>query len=115
MLMVEHTGRISGLPRFVCLEVVDRRKPGVIVVASGFGVRAQWYQNLEANPTCRVSIGSRVGVPARARILSDGEGEEAMKRYQDQHPVSWRQLRGALEHAVRQRVDTLPMVELSLA
>lgn len=114
MLMVEHTGRISGLPRFVCLEVVERRTPGVIVVASGFGRRAHWYQNLEAHPTCRVSIGARVGEPARARMMSDEDGEAALRRYRDKHPIVWRQLRGALEQAVHQRVDNLPMVELRL-
>jgi len=113
--MLEHTGRISGLPRFVCLEVVDRRRPSVIVVANGFGSRAQWYQNLEANPMCRISIGTQVSVPAHARIMSDVEGEAAIKRYQAKHPIAWRRLRRAIEHAVHQRVDTLPAVELSLA
>jgi deazaflavin-dependent oxidoreductase (nitroreductase family) len=114
MIMVEHTGRISGLPRFVCLEVAERQGPNVVIVASGFGRQAQWYQNLEAHPLCRVSIGSRVSASARARFMSDIESEAAIKRYQAKHPIAWRQLRGAIEHATHQRVHTLPMVEISL-
>ena len=115
VLMVEHIGRKSGLARFVCLEVVERSDSDVVVVASGFGPHAQWYRNLKAHPACRVSIGNRVAVPARARMMSDDEAEATIARYRRQHPVAWRRLRGAIEHAVQQSVDSLPMVELVLA
>ena len=115
MLMVEHVGRKSGLARFVCLEVVERSGSDVVVVASGFGPHAQWYQNLKAHPACRVSIGNRVAVPARARMMSDEEADATIARYQQRHPVAWQRLRGAIERAVQHPVDGLPMVELLLA
>ncbi|WP_292652137.1 nitroreductase family deazaflavin-dependent oxidoreductase, partial [Nocardioides sp.] len=59
MLMLEHIGRRSGVPRYVCLEVVERPSEHEIVVVSGFGTEAQWYRNLQAEPACRVSIGKR--------------------------------------------------------
>lgn len=98
----------------MCLEVADRQATDTIVVASGFGTQAPWYQNLQAHRRCRVSIGARVNLPARARFMSEVENEAAIERYREKHPIAWRRLRGTLEHAIQQRVDTLPMVELSL-
>ena len=112
--MVEHVGRTSGLPRYVCLEVVDRPSPDTVLVASGFGERSQWYRNLRAQPACHVSLGARTRVPARARLMSDEESAAALARYRMAHPRAWRALRGAIEHAVGHPVSGLPMVELTL-
>lgn len=113
MLMLQHTGRNTGEPRFVCLEVVARPAPNRIVVVSGFGERAQWYRNLQADPVCRVSIGRRRDVPAHARMMTDEESADALEHYQQAHPVAWKRLRGAIEEAVGAPVATLPMVELT--
>lgn len=114
VLMLEHRGRASGVPRFVCLEVVDRPSADKIIVASGFGAQAQWYRNLQANPTCRVSVGWNSGLPARARLMSEEESAEPLLRYQQAHPRVWRRLRGVIEEAIDQPVTGLPMVELRL-
>jgi deazaflavin-dependent oxidoreductase (nitroreductase family) len=115
ILMLEHVGRTSGLPRYVCLEVVDRPSPTTLVVVSGFGARADWYRNLAAHPECRVSTGRRRGVPTQARLMSDDEAAAALAQYQRAHPRAWDQLRGVIEHAVGHPVVGLPMVELTLA
>ncbi len=115
ILMLEHVGRTSGLPRYVCLEVVERPSPTTIVIVSGFGTSAQWYRNLRAHPGCRVSVGRRRDVPARGRLLPDAEAAAALDRYREAHPRAWRQLRGAIEAAVGHPVQGLPMVELTLA
>ncbi|QKT08856.1 nitroreductase family deazaflavin-dependent oxidoreductase [Gordonia sp. X0973] len=114
MLLLEHTGRKSGLPRYVCLEVVERPAADRIVIVSGFGEKAQWYQNLRRHPDCHVSIGGRRDIPARARMMSDDESGAALQDYQRAHPQAWKRLRGAIEAAVGASVDTLPMVELTL-
>lgn len=114
VLMVEHVGRRSGLSRYVCLEVVGRPSPDTIVVASGFGERAQWYQNLRANPDCHVTLGRRRS-PAHARFLSEQEASAALASYQRTNPRAWQRLRGIIEQAVGHPVDRLPMVELRLA
>ena len=114
MLMLEHVGRRSGRPRYVCLEVVSRPRRDRLVVVSGFGTGSQWYQNLQARPTCRVSIGRRRDVSAAARFLTDAESAEALTDYQRAHPRAWRHLRHAIERAVGHPVDSLPMVELDL-
>jgi deazaflavin-dependent oxidoreductase (nitroreductase family) len=113
VIMLEHRGRKSGLPRFVCLEVVERPTPDTIVIVSGFGQRAQWYRNLRADPECYLSSGRRRRVPAYARLMPDRESADALARYKQRNPRAWRRLRGAIEHAVGRSVDGLPMVELS--
>lgn len=114
IFMLEHTGRESGLARYVCLEVVERPTPDMLIVASGFGTRSQWYQNLQTQPACRVSIGARVGVPARARMMTEPESDAALLRYQHAHPGAWRRLRGAIDAVGDVSADQLPMVELTL-
>ncbi|MFE6648168.1 nitroreductase family deazaflavin-dependent oxidoreductase [Nocardioides sp. NPDC057772] len=114
MLMLEHVGRRSGVARYVCLEVVERPTSHEIVVVSGFGTGAQWYQNLLAEPSCRVSIGTRTSVAARARFLSEEKSAAALGRYQQAHPKAWQRLRGAIETAVGHEVEGLPMVNLKL-
>ncbi len=69
LLMLEHTGRTSGLQRHVALEIVDHPTPGGYIVVSGFGDRAQWFRNVEANPQVHVGPGSRKPVPALAHRL----------------------------------------------
>lgn len=114
ILMLEHLGRTSGQARYVCLEVVERSGPSVILVASGFGTQAQWYRNLRVHPDCFVSIGTRSRVPARARFLSGQESVDAIGRYRDAHPRAWKHLHGAIESVAGGPVETLPMVEFTL-
>lgn len=114
ILMLEHTGRSSGLPRYVCLEVVDRPSPDVIVIVSGFGESSQWYRNLQQNPACKVYRGGAKPVSATARMMSETESDATLKRYQQQHPQAWNRLRGMIEEAVGVPVTTLPMVSLHL-
>jgi deazaflavin-dependent oxidoreductase (nitroreductase family) len=115
ILMLEHTGRRSGQARFACLEVVARPGPERVIIVSGFGERAEWYRNLQADPSCTVSIGRLRRVPARARFMTADEASAALDRYQQAHPAAWDRLRQAIEKAVGHPVDQLPMVELLLA
>ncbi|MTE16788.1 nitroreductase family deazaflavin-dependent oxidoreductase [Nocardia aurantiaca] len=115
MLMLQHTGRRSGAERFVVLEVVDRPAPDQIVIVSGFGTRAQWYRNIEADPRVRVWIGARRRIPATATPMSTEESATALGHYIDHHPVAWKRLRATIEQATGRPVDTLPMVRLRLS
>lgn len=70
MMLITHTGRKSGLPRRTMVEYF--KMDGVKYVASGFGSRAQWYRNIEADP--HVTIQTADGVErVKARRLTDGE------------------------------------------
>lgn len=115
VLMLEHTGRTSGRARFVCLEVVEHPAQQRYVIVSGFGTKAQWYQNLTADPHCFVSVGRARRRAATARFMSEDEAASALERYQRVRPREWDALRSSIEKAVGTTVDTLPMVELTLA
>jgi deazaflavin-dependent oxidoreductase (nitroreductase family) len=114
VLMLEHTRRRSGQARFVCLEVVDRPAPERVVIVSGFGERAAWYQNLLADHTRFISIGRLRRIPAQARFITSAEASAALDRHQHAHPRAWDRLREAIEKAVGQPVGQLPMAELLL-
>lgn len=115
LLMLEHRGRRSGQPRYVCLEVVERPATDRLVVVSGFGSNAQWYQNLQSHQDCFVSIGRLRRSAAIARFMSAAESAAALGRYAQAHPAAWNRLKSAIEQAVGHRVTELPMVELTLS
>lgn len=101
LLMLEHKGRSSGERRFVVLEVVDHPAPGQYVVVSGFGVGAQWYRNIQADPRVKVSIGLRRSMPATATPMTDAESAAALARYAQHHPKTWTKLRTTIEYGRR--------------
>jgi deazaflavin-dependent oxidoreductase (nitroreductase family) len=119
LLMLEHVGRKSGERRYVVLEVIDKPEPGTYVVVSGFGRRAQWYRNVEADPHVRVYLRSRRPAAAEARPLDAEEAAAALRRYASAHPHAWDSLRPVLEETLGARIDDtgteLPMVALRLA
>ncbi len=115
MMMLQHTGRTSGQARYVCLEVVERPAADRMIIASGFGTRAQWYRNLLADPRCRLSSGRHRDVAAIARPMNETESDQALAHYAQDHPAAWRRLRAGIEKAGGHPVDRLPMVELTLA
>ncbi|MGH3436950.1 MAG: nitroreductase family deazaflavin-dependent oxidoreductase [Sciscionella sp.] len=114
LLMLEHIGRKSGARRFVVLEVVEHLSHDEYVIVAGFGTRAQWYRNILANPTVRVSSGFLRGVAAKAIPMTGEESAAALRRYEELHPKAWANLRAAIEAAVGHPVEGLPMVKLRL-
>lgn len=114
ILMLEHVGRTSGEPRYVCLEIIEHPAADRFVIVSGFGERAQWYRNLRAEPRCFVSTGRARRAPALARLMTSEESATTLDRYRVLHPRNWEVLRGAIEKAIGRPVTELPMVELTL-
>jgi deazaflavin-dependent oxidoreductase (nitroreductase family) len=57
VLLMETTGRKSGLPRITPLQYDEI--DGTIYVGSARGVKADWFQNLAANPNVKLKVGSR--------------------------------------------------------
>ncbi len=85
-MLVTHRGRVTGRTRRTALEVVGREYGGYLA-ASGFGPRAQWYQNIRHDPHVTVQIGWR-RAPATARLLTAEESADAMVRYARRHPAA---------------------------
>jgi len=92
MVHLTHTGRKSGLAREVVLEVVRYWEPSnTYVVASAWGEKADWYQNVRAAPEVWIKVG-RLSSPAIARALSVEESERALLEYSADHPTALRYL-----------------------
>lgn len=118
ILMLEHIGRKSGARRNAVLEVIDHPSPDTYIVASGFGVKAQWYRNVTVNPRVRVYAGSRKPAPATARVLDQNQADRALASYRSRHAQAWKQFKSVLEETLGAPItdegSPLPMVELQL-
>lgn len=118
ILMLEHIGRKTGAPRYVVLEVLEHSSPDTYVVASGFGRKAQWFRNLQANPGVRVYAGSHAPRRATARVLDQHEADRALAGYLSRHRKAWEKMRPVLEETlgvpITETDTALPMVELRL-
>jgi deazaflavin-dependent oxidoreductase (nitroreductase family) len=57
VLLLETTGRKSGLPRVTPLQYDEI--DGIIYVGSARGVKADWFQNLLVDPSVKLTVGSR--------------------------------------------------------
>ncbi|WP_212910103.1 nitroreductase family deazaflavin-dependent oxidoreductase [Streptomyces sp. TS71-3] len=119
LLVLHHTGRVSGLDRTVVLEVValDREVPAW-TLASGFGPTADWYRNLKESPRTTIQVGSH-RVPVTAHFLSAEEGGRIMARYAPRHPRVARRLCAFMgfevdgsEDSFRRAGERIPFVRL---
>jgi deazaflavin-dependent oxidoreductase (nitroreductase family) len=118
LLMLEHIGRKSGARRNVVLEVIERPAPETFVVASGFGAKAQWFRNVQANPRVRVYVGSHAPAPATARVLDQDEVDRVLAGYRAKRPRTWAGFKQVLEETLGEPIPDvgapLPLVELRL-
>ena len=89
-LCLEHLGRTSGLTRRTVLEVIahDGGKP---VVPVAFGATTDWYRNLLARPSARITWGGVAG-PVTAHVLDETEATEVLVRYVADHGWAARSL-----------------------
>jgi len=91
-LMFRHIGRKSGLPRYTVVEVV-RHDPSTdtYIIASGWGEKADWFQNIQQEPEVVLYSGRRQ-MAARAARLSLAEATGALKDYAGRHPLAFHKL-----------------------
>jgi deazaflavin-dependent oxidoreductase (nitroreductase family) len=73
-LYLTTTGRRSGQPRRI--EIWFTQHEGCYYLVAEHGRKAQWVQNLLADPAVRVRVGTR-RFPARARVL-DPQGDRGL-------------------------------------
>lgn len=91
-LRLTTVGRHSGRPRSVVLEVVRyEAKTGTCYVASGFGEKAAWLNNLTQNPAVSVQVGSR-RFQGRAERLGCEAVAAELEDYVRRHPRAARML-----------------------
>jgi deazaflavin-dependent oxidoreductase (nitroreductase family) len=91
-LLLTHTGRKSGLPRYAAIEVMRRDKASdTYIVAAGFGEKSDWYLNLQKNPQAEIQCGFR-RVKVTARRLPQEEAEREIRDYARRFPLALRAL-----------------------
>ena len=91
-LLLHHAGRKSGQERQAVIEVVCYDKhAGTWIVASGFGPKSDWYQNLRHRPQATIQFGRR-RFTVTTHFLSPEEGADIMADYASRHPRAARRL-----------------------
>lgn len=91
-LLLNHIGRKSGQPRQVVLEVTGHDEAtGTYFVASGFGPKSQWYQNLQQTTAVSIQVG-RKKMPVTANLLAPEESGKTMVAYAHNHPKAAKNL-----------------------
>lgn len=98
VMVLTTRGRKSGEPRFTPIEY--RRHGSKLYVISGWGVEAQWVQNLLHTPDAAVKIG-RKHYAVRASLVTDSaEAARALYMFRQASPVLSR-LGGAVPISLR--------------
>jgi len=93
-LMLTHTGRKSGLARQTVVEVVQHDKgTDTYYIVSGWGEKADWYQNIRHTPEVSIQVGSRK-FQTRAEFIPQEKATGIMQIYAQEHPVAFSELSG---------------------
>jgi deazaflavin-dependent oxidoreductase (nitroreductase family) len=120
-LMFEHTGRKSGLTRYAVVEVVwHDPSTDSYYIASGWGEKADWFQNIQQDPQVMLHTGRR-HMPATAVHLSVDDATAVLLNYATRHPVAFKNLSKlmvgrtleACESDCRLLAESVPMVRLN--
>jgi deazaflavin-dependent oxidoreductase (nitroreductase family) len=91
-LLLNHVGRKSGLPRQAVVEVVRHDEASdTYVIASGFGERSQWFQNVMEQPEVTIQVGRRKLAVTAERLSREAAGDE-MVDYARRHAGAARNL-----------------------
>ncbi|WP_030902445.1 nitroreductase family deazaflavin-dependent oxidoreductase [Streptomyces sp. NRRL F-5126] len=121
LMLLTHTGRSSGLPRQVVVEITGRVPgTGAYHLASGFGPTSQWYRNIQHTPHVTIQVG-RHRTKAVARPMTPEESGRAMAEYAPLHPRTARRLMavcgietdGSTEDYYAIGRDHIPFVEIT--
>jgi deazaflavin-dependent oxidoreductase (nitroreductase family) len=120
-LMMTHTGRISGLARRVVLEVMRHDEAAdAYIVASGWGEKSDWFQNISKTPQVEINVGRR-HFRALAQRLPLDEAVDEVLDYARRHPTAIRQLGRMIGYQVehtpegyRALVAVMPIVAIRL-
>jgi deazaflavin-dependent oxidoreductase (nitroreductase family) len=87
-----HTGRSSGLPRYVVLEVV-KYDPSIetYYIAAAWGEKSDWVKNIRAEPHVQVQVARRK-MDMLAEQLSPDQGAAVILDYAQRHPSAMKNL-----------------------
>ena len=117
-LMLTHTGRKSGMPHETIIEVVrHNRETDIYYVASGWGERSDWFQNIRKSPKVKVRVGLKQ-FSATATVVDQASEIEILRTYIQHHPIAFKELSRlflgerlqADATGARRMAETMPMV-----
>ena len=92
-LLLTHIGRKTGLPHQTVVEVVQHdRATETYYVVSGWGEKANWYQNIMAKPKVTIQVRNQK-LAAIAERVSPDNGAQIMLDYARKHPLPYALLR----------------------
>ena len=91
-LKITHTGRVSGEPRHLVLEVVKYEPSSeTYYIAAAWGEQSDWVKNIRANPRVEVQVGRRK-MDMVAGQLTPEQGEIVILDYAQRHPTAMKSL-----------------------
>ena len=91
-LMLTHKGRKSGNTYQTVIEVVRfDQKTDTFYAVSGWGKKADWYQNIHADPQVVINVGRRK-LKVHAREIPLPEAVDIFDEYTRQHPLAFKEL-----------------------
>lgn len=112
LLMIEHTGRKTGARRYAVVEVIGRPRPGTYIVPAL--PWAQWYRNIQASPSVRISVGGRSLAPATARPLAADQKPAVLDGYAQRHPRMYATMSSLFEETLGGSLADAPMLALEM-
>ena len=99
-LLLNHTGRKSGLPRQVVIEVpYYDANTNTYYVNSGFGPKSDWYRNILKQPENTIQVGNKT-YPIRAEVLTPDEGAKIMLKFVKAYPWEAKSIARAVGYTV---------------
>ncbi len=117
-LMLTHTGRKSGIHHQTVIEVVRHDKEtDAYYAVSGWGAKADWYQNIQNDPRVTLHVGGR-SFQAQAQFIPIVRAIEVLEDYIARHPLAFKELSllflgertTADREAARRLAEKMPMV-----
>ena len=95
------------------LEVIGREPAsGGLRIASAWGRRAEWFRNLEVDPSVEVYVGRR-RFTGTVTVLAEPEAQDAFRDYASAHPLAYRTFIGPLLLGRRPTGATDELTELA--
>jgi deazaflavin-dependent oxidoreductase (nitroreductase family) len=86
MLLLNHIGRKTDLPRQAVLEVVHHDDDtDVYIVNVGFGKESQWFQNIQVNPQVNIQVGQR-RLDVHAKLVPEEDGGDIILKFSQDYP-----------------------------
>ncbi len=122
VVLLTHIGRKSGLSRQTVLEVVRYEKDtGACIVASGWGSKSDWVQNVTADPNISFQIRNKRSEGIAQRLSPEAAAEELLN-YSHRHPSALRGLAAFMgyrldgtDQDIRALGSMIPMFQLKIS